>query len=340
MKKFLKSWWNGLKFDPHDPRYLAGGEIKIAAIGGGTGLSNLLRGLKQYSNSISAIVTVADNGSSTGELRKEFDMVAPGDIRKCIAALSSDERLITELFEFRFPKGQRIFGGHTLGNIWLTALASHFNSFEKSLEVTTEIFQTAGKVLPATLENIDLCIEYQDGSTLLGESHLDEVVRDIKKITLSKKRIRAYTGAIEAINGADFIILGPGSLYGSIIPNLLIGGIKKALSENEKAVKVYVANCSTERTQTCGYTIDDHIRVLFNHAGAKVADHCLVNSHIIKRSSNEMELGEINNITSHKKVIEGCNIVRANVISERNPLFHDSDKLAKALIGLYNGLKR
>jgi uncharacterized cofD-like protein len=189
IKRYAKSWWKWLKYEPNDPRFCAGGVIKITVIGGGTGLSNLLRGLKKYSNQISAIVTVADGGGSTGKLREEFDMLAPGDIRQCISALAHDEDLFSDLFEHRFSNDKKILGGHTLGNIWITALTDHFGSFEKAIEVTSEIFQTAGKVLPSTLDNVHLCVEYEDGTTLKGEHHLDEVVKKIKRVFFDKKDI-------------------------------------------------------------------------------------------------------------------------------------------------------
>lgn len=319
---------------------MAGGEIKIVAIGGGTGLFSLLRGLKSYSNQISAIVTVTDNGGlSTSILRKEFDIVAPGDVRKCISALAEDEELVSKLFEYRFKNGNG-FSGHTLGNIWLTALAEYFGSFDKAVEATSEIFKTAGKVIPSTLENIDLKIEYEDGTNLVGESNLDKIVKKIKRVSLTKRTAGAYTTAVQVIEEADLILIGPGSLYASIIPNLLLEEIRRAVRDNKTAVKIYIANCSTERTQTAHYSIGDHIRALFDHAGRGLFDYCLVNSHIIKTSRNESKLGEINNITTTEDVIECVKIVRRNVIEAKNPLYHNPAKLAEAVIGLYKEIKK
>ncbi|MCL5410797.1 MAG: YvcK family protein [Patescibacteria group bacterium] len=340
VKSFLKKWWNDLKYEPGDPRQLAGGRIKIAAIGGGTGLSTLLRGLRDYSNDISAIVSVADNGSSSGELRKEFDILPPGDIRQCISALAYDEELVSDLLEYRFKKGNNSFSGHTLGNIWITGLTEYFGSFEKALEITTELFKTAGKVMPATLDDIDIQIEYEDGSTLKGETYLDEVLKKINKISLNKENPRAYSGAIKALGDADLIIIGPGSLYGSLLPNLLIPGIKKAILNNKKAVKVYVANCSTERTQTRDYSIDDHIKVINNHTLEKLFDYCLVNDKVIKSSKEQSKLGEVNNITTNKEEIDGIKIVKDDIINEKNPLYHDSAKLAESIINLYKEARK
>lgn len=339
MRKFLQNWWNGLRYEPGDPRYLTGSDIKIAAIGGGTGLATLLRGLKHYSNSISAIVTVADSGSSTGKLRKEFDMVAPGDIRKCIAALAEDEDLITGLFEYRFKDGND-FSGHTLGNIWLTALAQYSGSFDKAIEITTEIFKTSGKVLPSTLENVDLKIEYEGGEELIGEDNLDEVVKKIEKISLNKSEVKAYKESVEALSKADLIIIGPGSLYGSIIPNLLIPEIVDALHANSRAIKVYIANCSTERTQTAHFSVEDHIAELQHYAGKNSFDYCLVNDNIIRLSDDVLKLGEINNITTENNVVGDVKVVRGDIISEENPLYHDSEKLASVLMDFYSETKR
>ncbi|MEK9155783.1 MAG: gluconeogenesis factor YvcK family protein [Patescibacteria group bacterium] len=336
MRRIIKNWWNGLRYEPGDPRYHTGRDIKVAVIGGGTGLANLLRGLKRYSRHISAIVTVADSGSSTGELRREFDIPAPGDIRKCLAALALDEVLVTKLFDYRFAQKKSRLGGHTLGNIWLTALSDYFGSFDKAIEVTSEIFQTAGKVLPATLEPVDLIIEYEDGTKVKGEDYLDKLVKRPRKISLSKKGVRAYTKAIRALGEADLIVIGPGSLYGSVIPNFLIPGITQAVRQNRRAVKTYVANCSTERTQTAKYSIDDHIQAIFEHAGGRVFDHCLVNNKILRRSKDVYKLGEVNNITTDKQEILGVRIACDDIISTPNPLYHNSEKLAESLIELYN----
>ncbi|MDO8444062.1 MAG: YvcK family protein [bacterium] len=339
MKNYLKNWWKWLRYEPNDPRFETGKTIKIAVIGGGTGLANMLRGLKKYSNKISAIVTVSDDGASSGEIRKEFDILPPGDVRKCISALAYNEKLITEIFEYRFAEDKKNLGGHTLGNIWITALSDYFGSFEKAVEITSEIFQTAGTVLPATLDDARLKIEYEDGSIQLGEHYLDEVLTRIKKVSFDKK-VHGYKKVINAIRDADLVVVGPGSLYGSLIPNLIITEIKDAIALNSKAVRVLIANCSTERTQTRNYSIDDHISAIFDHTKTRLFDYCLVNSRVIKKSKNETKLGEINNITTKKNNISGVKIIRANVINNQNPLYHDSEKLAKSIIGLYNKAKQ
>ncbi|MFA7253690.1 MAG: gluconeogenesis factor YvcK family protein [Patescibacteria group bacterium] len=335
MNNIIKTWWKWLKYGPDDPRFDAGGDVKIAVIGGGTGLSTLLRGLKQYSNKITAVVTVADDGASSGILRREFDILPPGDIRQCISALSYDEKLISGILEYRFSKSNKSFGGHTLGNIWITALSNHLGSFERALEATTAIFQTAGRVLPATLEKIELCAEFENGTVIKGESKL-KAGKKIAKVFLNKKGVRAYKEAVLAIKSADLIILGPGSLFTSVIPNILISGVREAVSANSKAVRVFVANCSTEVGETENYTIDDHIKALNAHAGKRIFDYCLVNSKVLKESRITERIGEINNITTNKSVISEVKIKRADVVNSAKPLYHDPQKLAKALISLYN----
>lgn len=299
-------------------------------------MSVLLRGLKAYSNDITAIVAVTDDGSSSGIIRKEFDMLPPGDIRKCISALSYDEDLISSLMEYRFEKNNSSLSGHTLGNIWLTALTKYFGSFEQALEKTTTIFKTAGRVLPATLENIELEAKYQDGTHIKGESRIPSSGKKIQRVYLSKENVKPYEKAVEAIETADLIIIGPGSLYTSVIPNLLINGISGAIRENKKGVKVYIVNCSTERGETEDYTVDDHIRAIEKHSGGGLFDYCLVNNKVLKRSEKSSNLGEINNITTKKKQIFDYRIISKNVVNDKKPLYHDSEKLAKSVVEIYN----
>lgn len=338
-KNFIKSWWQNLIYDPNDPRLLAGGDIKIAVIGGGTGLSVLLSGLKKYSNSISAIVAVTDDGSSTGVIRKEFDILPPGDIRKCISALAYDEEIMSEILEFRFPSKNNSLSNHTLGNIWIAALTKHFGSFERAVEVTSIIFRTAGAILPATLDNIEIGAIYSDGKKILGESKIPKAGKKIESIFLNRKNVRAYTKTVSALDQADLIIIGPGSLYTSVIPNLLITGIRKAIKNNKSALKMYIANCSTERGETEGYSVADHIKAINNHAGFKIFDYCLANNNIVKKTRNISRLGEVYNITAIEDEIEGCKIIKADLVNEKKPLYHDKDKLAKEIIKLYNRIK-
>jgi len=335
----FKIWWNSLIYAPNDPKFKAGGKIKIAAIGGGTGLSTLLRGLKEYSSDISAVVTVTDDGSSSGEIRKDFDILPPGDIRKCISALAYDEDLISNLMEYRFGERGSRFSGHTLGNIWITALAKYLGSFEKAVQATTEIFNTAGKILPATLNDVNIAALYDDGKKVVGESKIAKAGKHIVEIQLDRKNVRANPQVVKALLDADLIILGPGSLYTSLVPNLLIPGIRNAICQNKKAVKIYIVNCSTEKGETEHYSVADHVDVIQKYS-KKSFEYCVVNSRIMKKSSNQTELGEINNITLKKGEDTQMNVVTADVINEKNALFHDSSKLAKNVIKIYNKVRQ
>lgn len=339
MKKIIKKWWNGLLYEPNDPRRLAGGSIKIAVIGGGSGLATLLRGLKKYSTEISAVVAVTDDGRSSGIIKREFDTLPPGDIRKCISALTEDEELVSKVLEYRFDEGKKHFGNHTLGNIWIAAMTQYFGSFARAIEATTEIFKTSGKVLPASLSRTEICAEYVDGKKRCGESKIPRPGKKISKIFLKNPSTGVYSKAAIAIKEADLIIFGPGSLFTSVIPNLLIRGIAQAIRENSKSVNVYVCNCSTERGETEDYAVFDHIKAIFDHCGGKAFDYCLVNNNILKTSRNRSTLGSINNITTKEKEILGCEIISCDLVNKKNPLYHDSEKLAKAAIELYNRIK-
>lgn len=338
LKKVFKKWWQSLIYEPGDPKLLAGGKIKITAIGGGTGLSVLLRGLKKYSGSISAVVAVTDDGASSGKLRKEFDVLPPGDIRKCVSALAYNEDLISHILEYRFSGRKKSLSGHTLGNIWITALTKYFGSFAKAVEATSQIFTTAGTIYPATLSKVRIGAEYTSGRRAVGESNVPQPGRKIKRVFLTKKNIRAYNKAVESILKADLIVIGPGSLYTSIIPNLLIPGIRKAIIKNKGAVKIFVVNCSTERGETEGYGVADHIEAIFDHAG-RVFNLCLVNRKMIKRSDKFSKLGKINNITTKEDELLGCKIIHSDIVSRKYPLFHDQNQLALSLINVYQSHK-
>ncbi len=339
MKILFKRWWQSLIWEPGDPKLLAGGKIKIAAIGGGTGLATLLSGLKYYSNNISAIVAVTDDGTSSGKLKQEFDVLPPGDIRKCISALAYDEDLISNILEYRFEKESKSFSGHTLGNVWITALSKQYKSFAKAVEVSSELFNTAGRIYPATLQKVDLGADYGWGQSVIGESKIPQAGKKIAKVFLTKKNVQAYKKAVDAITKSDLIVIGPGSLYTSIIPNLLIRGIREAIRKNKSALKIYVMNCSTERGETEGYSADDHIKTLFDHAG-KVFDICLVNNKLIQKNKEYSKLGKVNNIVTDKQQILGVEIINHEMIDRKNPLYHDADKLALALVEIYKAKKQ
>lgn len=332
VKKFAKRWWRGLQYAPSDPKYYE--PVKIVAIGGGSGLSNLLEGLKHYTQNLTAIVTVADSGQSSGRIRREFDILPPGDVRQCLAALSRRNGTLRDIFEYRFKStSDGDLNGHSFGNIWLAALTQYFGSFEKAIEESGNLLDIVGKVYPSTLDKIDLVCEFEDGKKITGESEIREANQPVKKLSLNKTA-HAYEKSVLAIEKADIIVIGPGSLYTSIIPNLLIGGITKAILENNNALKIFVCNISTERGETEHLSAEDHIRILLEYLKSPL-DLVLVNDRILKRSNQVHKLGEINNITIEQDEIVGVKVGRFDLIDSKNPLYHDNKKLAHTIIKCY-----
>ena len=249
---------------------------KIVAIGGGTGLSMLLRGIKKYTNNITAIVTVGDDGGSSGRLREELGILPPGDIRNCIAALGDDEDLITELFQYRFRNGEGL-EGHSFGNLFLTALCAITGDMVSAVKESSNVLNIRGVVLPATLDDMKLGAEFEDGRIIRGESNIPEAHGKIKQLFTEPAKCAALPEALDAIKEADLIILGPGSLYTSVIPNLLVNGISEAI-EKSHAKKIYVCNIMTQPGETDNYSVASHVNALIKHAKSKnILDAVLVN---------------------------------------------------------------
>ncbi len=254
-------------------------EPAIVAIGGGTGLSTMLRGLKKYSKNITAIVTVADDGGGSGVLRDELNMPPPGDIRNCLQALANTEPTMADLLNYRFTLGS--LKGQSFGNLFLAALNGMSDSFDQAVMKMSEVLAITGRVLPVSNENIWLVAEFDDGTEVVGESviahHKAVHDRTIKRVRLIPDCPAALPASIRAIEEADLIVLGPGSLYTSIIPNLLVDGVAEAVCESD-AVKLYIMNVMTQDGETEGYTGADHIRALQKHAGSRLFSLCLANS--------------------------------------------------------------
>ncbi|MFN9691198.1 MAG: uridine diphosphate-N-acetylglucosamine-binding protein YvcK [Vampirovibrionales bacterium] len=238
---------------------------KIVAIGGGTGLSTLLRGLKTYTNNITAIVTVGDDGGSSGILREDHGIIPPGDIRNCIAALASEEELMTSLFQYRFKSGGGL-GGHSFGNLFLTAMSAVTGDMLSAIRTSSNVLNIRGRVLPSTLEPITLIAEMEDGSLIRGESQIPEAKRKIKRLFCEPFNAKPTDEAIEAILQADLIILGPGSLFTSVIPNLLLKEIREAMQTNTHAPKIYVANIVTQPGETDDMSLSQHVEAIEAHA--------------------------------------------------------------------------
>ena len=249
---------------------------KIVAVGGGTGLSMLLRGIKNITNNVTAVVTVGDDGGSSGRLREEMGVLPPGDIRNCIAALADDEDLVTKLFQYRFKTGEGL-EGHSFGNLFLTALCSITGDMVRAVKESSNVLSIRGRVLPSTLDDMKLVAEMQDGRIIHGESNIPEAHGKIKRLFTDPQNCRALPDVISAIRDAELIILGPGSLYTSVIPNLLIKEIAHEIAKSN-AKKIYVCNIMTQPGETDGYSVCDHINAIMKHAGSKnVIEAVLVN---------------------------------------------------------------
>src|SRR5579864_5889203 len=260
-------------------------ELRVVAIGGGTGLSTVLKGLKKYVtgrqsaspciSDLCAVVTVSDDGGSSGRLRKELNMLPPGDVRNCIVALSEDEALLARLFQHRFAKGSGL-EGHSFGNLFLAALTSLTSDFSEAVRLSSEILLTRGHIYPATTSNIELEALMEDGTRVRGETNITASKGRIRELFLVPPDVEPMSQTLEAIANADLITIGPGSLFTSLIPNLLVKGISEAIVES-KATKVYICNLMTQANESLGLTAADHIRALNSHAQRQIFDYALIN---------------------------------------------------------------
>jgi uncharacterized cofD-like protein len=309
---------------------------KIVAIGGGTGLSSLLRGLKEYTGNLTAIVTVADDGGSSGVLRRELGVLPPGDVRNCIAALADAEPLVTKLFQYRFSDGSGL-AGHSFGNLFIVAMSGVVGNFEDAVRQTSRVLAVRGQIIPSTLANVTLCAQTEDMRTITGESLIgagaDGEGPDsrIKEVYLLPHNPPAHPEAVRAILEADLIVLGPGSLYTSVMPNLLVEGVRRSILASS-APKVYVCNVATQHGETDGFDVAAHVRAIEDHVGKSVIDYVLANSNmpdvIPKAPQSEA-------VRLDAKINNGIRLVPADVISEENRYHHDSAKLAQAVMQIY-----
>jgi len=314
---------------------------KIVAIGGGTGLSTLLRGLKHYTSNLTAIVTVGDDGGSSGILRTEHGIIPPGDIRNCIAALADEERLITELFQYRFKTGEGL-SGHSFGNLFLTALC-HITGGDmlQAIQESCKVLNIRGRVLPSTLEQIRLVATFTDGTSVEGESLIPEQHKTIQRLSLLPESPKALPEALEALRQADLIVIGPGSLYTSIIPNLLLPEIIQAIQESG-AQTLYVANVVTQPGETDGYTLAEHVNAILTHAHAPhlvkaVLAHPTLSADDMpeqyQKAGSEPVALDVEQLTH-----QGVSCVVAPLIKdipERGPLRHDPTQLGAAILNWY-----
>ena len=310
---------------------------KIVVIGGGTGLSTMLRGLKKYTNNITAIVTVADDGGGSGVLREDLGILPPGDIRNCILALADTEPLMEELLQYRFKDGR--LKDQSFGNLFLAAMDGISNNFEEAVQKMSSVLAVTGKVIPVTLDNMILKAKLKNGKIIDGESNIPRAVIEndsaIDEVFIEPKDARAIKEALISINEADAIVLGPGSLYTSIIPNLLVKDIKNALSKT-KAIRIYVSNIMTQPGESDNYAVEDHIKAINKHAKCKVVDYVVVNTGKIsseleqKYNNDNSKLVSVNYALLKK---QGIGVIKSDFVKiGKGYIRHDADKLASTLV--------
>jgi len=308
---------------------------RIVTIGGGTGLSTLLHGLKEHTSNITAIVTVADDGGSSGRLREQFDILPPGDIRNCLVALADAEPLMRELFQFRFGDESEL-KGHSFGNLFITAMCKITGDFEKAVKESSKVLVIRGRVIPSTLEKVRLIAEHQNGQKTVGETTIVKQKAPIKRVYLDPANCKASKESFEVIEQADIIILGPGSLYTSVIPNLLVENIKDKISES-KAPKVYVCNVMTQAGETDNYTAFDHLNTIISHTRPDIVDYCVVNvgnvpKELLKKYEEEGAYPVAPDLNKIKE--KGYSVIEDDVVDTRDYVRHDSKKLSKIIIDL------
>jgi len=310
---------------------------RIVALGGGHGLSTLLRGLKAHTNDLTAIVTVADDGGSSGVLREELGLLPPGDLRDCIVALAEAEPLMTQLFQYRFGRGTGL-EGHVFGNLFIAALAEVTGDFESAIAEAGRVLAVRGRILPSSLENVRLCAEVRergkpqaDPFLVYGQSRIAQAGGMVERLYLVPSEVKGYPEAIRALLRAEMIVLGPGSLYTSVLPNLLVADICNAVRAS-RALKVYVCNLATQPGETDDYTAGDHVRALCGHLGSGFCDQVLVNSNtdfqLPPRSGSEM-------VQPRSAEADGYRVILEDLVDRELPWRHDPGKLAEALMRLY-----
>jgi uncharacterized cofD-like protein len=320
--------------------------LRVVALGGGTGLSALLRGLKNHVarrsdrhptpdrpiSDLAAIVTVTDDGGSSGRLRRENRMLPPGDIRNCMVALSKDETLLSRLFQYRFHAGRGL-RGHNFGNLFLAALTHVTGDFAEAVRVSSKVLAVRGRIFPSTLSNVHLVATLADGKRVQGETRISRSKVPIHKIALNPRRVRPLPGAIEAIQEADLIFLGPGSLYTSVIPNLLIPEISQAVASS-KAPRVYIANLMTQPGETTRYTLSDHLRAIKLHVRDRVIDAVVANRQSVspevarryRAEGAEPVMVDRDNVLKMR-----VRLITGNLVEEHGVLRHNSSRLARLL---------
>ncbi len=307
----------------------------VTVVGGGHGLSVLLRGIKSATSNVTAVVTVADDGGSSGRLREEFGIIPPGDLRNCLVALADTEPLMEKLFQYRF-KGESELAGHSFGNLFIAAMNEVTGDMEQALRESSKVLAVKGQVLPASKDHVRLDAIMEDGTVVEGESQIPEVHKKIHRVRLFPEQVQPVQSALDALTNADAIILGPGSLYTSIMPNLLVDGVAEAIRKS-KAIKIYICNVMSQPGETDGYTASMHAKAIIDHGGKGIIDYMLVNDSPISpemqdyyaaKGAYPVEVDEdaINAL--------GVGFVKADIINEKELIRHDPDKLSKAVMNM------
>jgi uncharacterized cofD-like protein len=319
--------------------------VRIVAVGGGTGLSTLLRGLKQHVarrrqeqvrlpiGDLAAVVTVTDDGGSSGRLRRAYDMLPPGDIRNCMVALSKDEALLSRLFQYRFTAGRGL-RGHSFGNLFLAAMANITGDFTEAVRLSGQVLAIRGRIFPSTTANVELEAEMEDGSVIRGETRIARSGKRIRRIRLVPRRVKPLPEVLEAIRNADLILIGPGSIYTSIIPNLLVEGVAAAIARSPAAC-IYVANLMTQPGESEGYTVADHVRAIYRHARQRLFDWVVVNRQPVSpRLLRRYRAQGAEPVRADLEALQrlGVGVVFDDLVEENGVVRHNTARLTRLLL--------
>ena len=305
----------------------------ITVVGGGHGLSVLLRGIKQATSNVTAVVTVADDGGSSGRLRQDLGMIPPGDLRNCLVALADTEPLMEKLFQHRF-EGSSELSGHSFGNLFIAAMTQVTGDVETALKESSKVLAVKGQVLPASKEFVRLDAIMEDGTVVCGESQIPEAHKRIHRVKLYPEHAEAVQSSLDAIRNAEAIVLGPGSLYTSVIPNLLVEGIGDAICRS-KAVKIYICNVMTQPGETDGYTASMHVKAIMDHAGRNAVDYVIVNSTPVPEDLKQKyaETGAYPVVVDDDALNQlGVGIIKADLITSKDAIHHDPKKLCDSVM--------
>jgi uncharacterized cofD-like protein len=319
--------------------------VRIVALGGGTGLSTVLRGLKEHVArgkkeqsqrpiaDLAAVVTVTDDGGSSGRLRRDYRVLPPGDIRNCMVALSKDEHLLGQLFQYRFPAGRGL-AGHSFGNLFLTALTNVTGDFPEAVRVSGQVLAIRGRIFPSTAQNVTLEAELEDGSTVAGETNISKSRKRIRRVRLVPRRVRPVPEVLEAIRAADLILIGPGSLYTSIIPNLLVEQVTEAIL-HARATCLYIANLMTQPGETEDYSVADHVRAIYEHTRNGLFDFVVINrSRVTPRLLRRYEAQRAEPVDPSLKELARMRLkyVTADLLHQDGVIRHDQARLTNLLL--------